>query len=308
MSDKLIEAEARLFEHYGLQYESRTLRLADPALDVVVRETGSGPSVLFVHGSGMSGATWAPLLAHLPDRRAIAIDLPGFGLSDAYSYAGRSLRRHAVAQLSSTLDALDLARAPIVGTSLGGMWAICFALDRPDRVDAVVTLGIPAVVLPGLRGDPFFKLLSTPGIGRLVAHAPAPPNVTFARKGMAKVLGRRALEQTPDEFFEVVRLGMAKKGWGKAMWTHMKLAMRAGRPLPENALSDEELRSITAPIDMIWGDEDVYGGPQIGRRAVELLPDARLEVVRGNHAPFLDEPELCAQIVRRATAAPRRGT
>jgi pimeloyl-ACP methyl ester carboxylesterase len=52
----------------------------------------------------------------------------------------------------------------------------------------------------------------------------------------------------------------------------------------------------------IWGDEDRYGGPDIGRRAAALMSDARVEVVPGNHAPFLDDPERCAALIRQTTA------
>jgi pimeloyl-ACP methyl ester carboxylesterase len=107
-----VDAERRLFGRYGVDYDSRQLRLADPA-------------------------AWAPVMAHLRDRRSIAIDLPGFGLSDAYSYAGRALRAHASAQLTSVLDAMALDRAALVGTSLGGMWALCVAVDAPHRVRAL---------------------------------------------------------------------------------------------------------------------------------------------------------------------------
>jgi len=48
-SDAFAAAERRLFDTYGVQYESRSLRLADPALDVVVREAGAGSPVLFIH-------------------------------------------------------------------------------------------------------------------------------------------------------------------------------------------------------------------------------------------------------------------
>src|SRR4051812_3641212 len=76
---------------------------------------------------------WAPVMAHLAGCRSIAIDLPGFGLSDPYSYSGRPLRAHADAQLTSVLDALALDRAVLVGTSLGGMWVLCLAVDAPER-------------------------------------------------------------------------------------------------------------------------------------------------------------------------------
>jgi pimeloyl-ACP methyl ester carboxylesterase len=121
MPDALTNAEPRLFDTYRIALETRHLRLADPDVESAVREAGAGNPVGFVHGRGMSAATWAPLLAHLPDRHAIALDLPGFGLSDAYSSTGRALREHAVAQLSSTVDVLGLERATIVGTR----WARC---------------------------------------------------------------------------------------------------------------------------------------------------------------------------------------
>ena len=291
-------AENRLFEHYGVVSEPHRLQLADPDVVVAVHESGHGEPVLFVHGSGMSAATWAPVLAHLPDRRAIALDLPGFGGSDPYSYAGRPLRRHAVAQLESVLDALGLERVALVGTSLGALWTLSFALEQPSRVRCVTALGMPAVAFPGLRADPFFRLLTTPGLGRLVARAPAPKTVDATRKAMAAVLGQRALDRTPPEFFEVVRLGMAKPGWGVAMRTHLALAMRGGRVRPGNAFTDDELRAIDVPVQLIWGDRDPYGGPEIATRAAGLLPDARLEVLEGGHAPFLDDPERCAQLIR----------
>ena len=301
MTDSFAQAERRLFERYGVAFEPRSLRLADPDLEIGVRECGEGSPVLFVHGSAMSGATWAPLLAALPDRRAIAIDLPGFGRSDPYSYTGRSLRAHAQAQLVSTLDALGLGRVPVVGTSLGAMWAFCLALHAPERVTALVGLGMPAVALPGMRSDPFFRLMTTPGVGRVVARMPAPPNVGMTRRTALGVMGRRALRQTPDEFFEVMRCGMAAPGWGEAMWTHLNLALRAGRQRPENVLTDAELGEIACPVRLIWGDEDPYGGPEIGRRAAGLMRDAELVVVEGGHAPFLDDPVRCAEVIRSVT-------
>ena len=147
-------AERRLFAACGVQVASRRVRLADPPVAVRVLAAGEGPPLVLVHGSGMSASTWAPLIPYLGARRLIAFDLPGFGLSDAFDYRGRPLRAHAVAQLTSLLDALDLERVPIVGTSLGGMWALCLAVDAPDRVSALASLGVPAAALPGMHGDP----------------------------------------------------------------------------------------------------------------------------------------------------------
>jgi pimeloyl-ACP methyl ester carboxylesterase len=131
--------------------------------------------------------------------------------------------------------------------------------------------------------------------------------VTVTRRSLASgAIGRRAAERAPEGFFDVVHEGMHQPGWRAAMLSHMWLAMRLGRPRPANFLSDGELRRITAPVLMIWGEEDPYGGPHIGRRATELIPHAGLEVIPGRHAPFLDDAERCGALIedllRRATA------
>lgn len=291
------DAEQRLFEHYDLPFERVRVSLADPSLEVAVRVLGDGPPLLFVHGSGMSGATWAPLLQQVTGHRLLAVDLPGFGLSDPCSYAGRPLREHAVAQLTSLLDALGLDRVRLVGTSLGAMWALCLALDAPERVDGIVALGVPAVCLPGMKGDLFFRLMTTPVLRALVSRAPAPSSAEKTRAAMKPVLGDRAIAAVGDDYFEVVRAGMAMPGWKEAMRTHLNLAMHRGRPRPENLLTDEELGRIATDVHFIWGDADVYGPPSIGERAVAHMPEGRLDVVPGNHAPFLDDPRRCAQLI-----------
>jgi pimeloyl-ACP methyl ester carboxylesterase len=264
---------------------------------VRVLEVGDGPPVILVHGSGMSASTWAPLMAHLPDHRLIALDLPGFGLSDPYDYGGRSLREHAVAQLTSLLDALELQRAPVVGTSLGGMWALCLAVDAPQRITAIGSLGVPALALPGIRADPYFTALSIPGLRHVVARM-GPPSVAMTRRTMARgVVGPRGAALAPDGFFATVHEGMRQPGFRIAMTSHLWLAWHMGRPRPENVLTDDELREIAAPVLMIWGEEDPYGGPEMARPAAALIPDAQLEVIPGRHAPFLDDPQRCGALI-----------
>ena len=72
-----------------------------------------------------------------------------------------------------------------------------------------------------------------------------------------------------------------------------------------SGLTDDQLRSIATPVCVIWGQDDAYGEPEIGRRATELMPRARLEVMSGNHAPFLDHPERCAALIMHAVEGER---
>jgi pimeloyl-ACP methyl ester carboxylesterase len=48
----------------------------------LIETGGAGPPVLFLHGSGTSSLSLLPLFEHLSGVRAIAVDRPGFGLSD----------------------------------------------------------------------------------------------------------------------------------------------------------------------------------------------------------------------------------
>ena len=209
----------------------------------------------------------------------------------------------------------------MIGTSLGGMWALCLAVDAPERITSLASLGVPAVALPGMRGDASFTALSTPGLRRLVAWIGS-PSVAVTRRALARgAIGPQAAELAPDGFFDVVHEGMRQLGFRTAMLSHMWLAMRLGRPRPRNFLSDAELQHIAAPVLMVWGDKDPYGGPEIGRRAGGLIPNARLEVVPGRHAPFLDDPKRCGALIdellrgaavppprSRSDESPRNGT
>ena len=292
------DAEHALLSGYGVAAESRYVRLADPALTVRVLECGAGDPLVLVHGSGMSAGTWGPMLARLGDRRVHAVDLPGFGLSDPCDYSARPLRRHAVAQLVSLLDALGLERVPVAGTSLGAMWAMNLALEHPERVRSVVALSIPAVALPGMKADPFFRAMTTPGVRALASRVPPPPSAAAARRAMRGAMGRAVTERLPDTFFDVVRTGMRMPGWKRAMVTHLNAALAKGRARPENLFSDDELPSFEVPVLFVIGDADVYGPPSVVERAAALMPGARVEVMPGGHTPFLDDPERCAGLIR----------
>jgi pimeloyl-ACP methyl ester carboxylesterase len=137
------------------------------------------------------------------------------------------------------------------------------------------------------------------------------PSVAMTQRSLARgAIGPAAAARAPDGYFATVHEAMRRPGWRQAMLSHLWLAMRVGRPRPENALSEAELRGIAAPVLMIWGDEDPYGAPEIGRRAAAVMPAAALEVIPGRHAPFLDDPQRCAALIAelldQAMAVPAR--
>jgi pyruvate dehydrogenase E2 component (dihydrolipoamide acetyltransferase) len=101
-----------------------------------------GTPILMIHGFGADLMTWMFNQAELAqDRPVYAIDLPGHGGSG--KDVGKGSLEALAAAVLAFMDALGIARAHLVGHSLGGAVAVEMALTSPDRVTAV-TLIAPA--------------------------------------------------------------------------------------------------------------------------------------------------------------------
>src|SRR6266508_2637254 len=134
---------------------------------VHVIEAGEGPPVVLLHGSSTSSLLLLPLLERLKGLRGIVVDRPGFGLSDPADAPRERFRRAAVEWLDGVLDALGLDATALAGNSMGGTWALWYALARPERVRRLVLLGA-APLLPGTRVPPPLRVMATPKIGELL--------------------------------------------------------------------------------------------------------------------------------------------
>lgn len=288
-------AERALHDRHGLTAESRrlTVRHAGAPFTARVVEAGAGQPTLFVHGGGSTAAEWTPLLARLPDRRCIAVDRPGCGGTDPFDYRGVDVRRHAVGFLEGLLDALELDRAPIVANSMGALWSLWLAIDRPERVESLALLGAPALILGSSAPLPV-RLMGVRGVNRLLARL-SPPSPNGMRRIMDMVAGRPAAERMAPEFVEAAYRGQVVGG-AQASWQTL-----AGRVVRLRGcrlrLDEDELRRVRQPTLLVWGDDDSFAGPDHGRRAVAAMPDARLEVVSGGHLPWWDQPRRCGELV-----------
>lgn len=107
-------------------------------------ESGSGTPVLFLHGSGTGVSAAANWWLNLDDigqeNRAIAIDLIGFGqtvVPEGTAYGIKAWVEHAV----RVLDTLGIEKTWLVGNSLGGWVAFQFAIDHPERLAGIISMG-----------------------------------------------------------------------------------------------------------------------------------------------------------------------
>jgi pimeloyl-ACP methyl ester carboxylesterase len=134
-------------------------------------EAGIGDPLVCLPGLGGTKASFVTTVAALaPERRVIAIDLPGFGDSDK-PLGGRYDAAWFAEAILGLLDELGLERADLVGNSMGGRVAIETALCAPERVRRLVLLS-PAMAW--LRRDPRLSFLLQFPVSLLGLVQPAP--------------------------------------------------------------------------------------------------------------------------------------
>ena len=114
-----------------------------------IEARGSGPAVVFTHGFGRTGDTWAPQVeAMAGDHHVVTWDMRGHGRSEAPP--GLYTREAALEDLGAVVDAaMAVGGGPalLVGHSLGGYFSLAYTLGRPETVRGLVLLSTG----PGFR-------------------------------------------------------------------------------------------------------------------------------------------------------------
>jgi pimeloyl-ACP methyl ester carboxylesterase len=299
---RLLDAEREVCSHYGIEASSEQLELEHPPTTTRVVRVGTGPPTVLLHGAMMSATAWAPLVPHLPGRTLHLIDLPGCGLAAPFDHTGVDYAAHQSAFVGSVLDALGLGGAPLIGASLGGWFALRFTLDHPERVTALALVSAPALALPGARVPVPMAVLGRGRPARLLDRLLPAPSARMTRRMLTSIGGGPPPPEVPDAMYDALGAAMALS---RTSSLSAGPSMYRGRtPLPQVAVSHEELARCPVPVLFVWGDRDKVQSPDAGRRAAQALPLGRIEVVPGGHAIWFDEPERCGRILTDFLTAP----
>jgi pimeloyl-ACP methyl ester carboxylesterase len=294
---RIREAESALFAELDAEVQECFLDLERTELRVRVLAHGSGPPLLLLHGVSFTGAAWAPLFAELEGFRMLAVDLPGHGLSDPVRYRRGRVREHTHRLVEDILDALELDAVPVVGHSLGSMFALWHAAAGSERISDVIAVGAPAVALPGVRVRMPLSLLTVRGIGVAVLRSPS--SRRSYRRLLAPGLGSAEVEMAPDSLIDVVRLSARRPGNARTVASLMRAIDRFRRPRPESVLTAGELAAIRVPTTFILGSDDAYLAPNDARPSIARIPNATLVELPAGHGPWLVDPARVADLIGR---------
>jgi pimeloyl-ACP methyl ester carboxylesterase len=281
--DQFKKAQQVLLNKYGVKTESKYLKLDRPPLTAHVLEAGRGDPVLLLHGGNATAAQFAPLMGPLQHHfHLFAPDRPGCGLTDKIDYRGVPFRQHALDFVTAVLDGLKLQKVAIVASSMGGYFALVFALAHPERVTRLVLLGEPAASGPPQPNAP--------------APPPAPRNPSIQGiRSLYKVRLGVNVELVANEVFEEELAAARLPGAGLA-WDTMREEFQR-QQLSTYALRPELSRLKPSTL-FIWGDKDSLGtGPAMGQQMATIAPQARCEVLQNaGHLAWLEKPEECARL------------
>jgi pimeloyl-ACP methyl ester carboxylesterase len=289
--DEVIAVHGRVVA--GSSAQSRHIEVT-PGRRVHVIEAGGGPPLVLIHGSGPTALLFLPLLERLSGLRAIAVDRPGFGLSDAVDLPRERYRDAAIEWLDRVLDALRLDETALLGNSMGGTWALWYALTHPDRVSRLVLVGAPPL-LPGTRVPPPLRVLATPEVGEFLSRImPSTPKTVVQNMGG---LGEKdTIVNYPNQIEALVAAGH------DPLASHVSLAELRAAISPFGfrsamKLQPLELSQLTVPTLLIWGEHDPVGGVDVARATADTIPDAQLELLSAGHAPWLGHPDRTAALI-----------
>ena len=233
--------------------------------------SASDPALLLINGLGSQcinyDERWCEKFA-AQGYRVIRFDNRDVGLSskldDEPEYGLVDMAGDAVA----VLDAVNVARAHVLGISMGGMIAQRLAIDHGDRVHSLTSV-------MSRTGEPEYGLSSPEALAVLMAK-PARTRDEYVDQEIA---GKRVYGSKPEWIDEPYLRARAARAFDRCSWPagvgrQMQAVVRDGSRA-------DQLRTLSVPTLVMHGDRDTLIDPSGGRRTAELIPGARYVEIEG---------------------------
>ena len=255
-------------------HTEETITVADCPIRVM--RSGSGPTMLYLHGAN-SVPGWPPFLQALAnDFEVIVPEHPGFGATEDPPWLD-NIHDEAYFYLSF-LEQLDLTDVHLVGMSLGGWIAAELAVRDTSRLASLTLCGASGIHVKGVpKGDMF--IWSPEELAQNMVHDQA-----LAEKMLAH-------ERTPEE--EHVQL----RNW-------RTVALLAWQPRLYDPHLYKWLPRIDVPTHIVWAEHDKLLPADYAGAWQRLVPGSEVTVIENcGHLMHIEKPgDFAAAVAKGATA------
>ena len=242
-----------------MNFEPQMLASAPGELTSVI-VAGEGSPLTFLHGSGpgvSATANWWLNLPSIAQRHCvIAPDLLGFGETQMQAGAGLGIRAW-VDHVLRVLDALNIDKTWLIGNSLGGWIALQLAIDHPDRVSGIVSMGTGGAVRAS----------------SIAGQAAADTSLDGVRKVLHKFVYDPSI--VPEDLV-VKRFKALQSEPARERFAAVVAAREIDRA--EFPLTEDGLRSLHMPVLLVHGREDAIIPARRSWELHQLIPQSELHM------------------------------
>ena len=243
-------------------------------------EAGAGTPVVFVHEYAGDYRTWEPQVRYLSrQHRCVTFSARGYPPSDIPEDAARYSQDIARGDVIAVLDGLGLAKAHIVGHSMGAYTTLHVGINHPERCLSLTAAGC------GWGSNPAERDASKAQVVE-IARKFAEDGIAVAAPWYADFPMRQAHKhKDPRGWAEFAKMLAEHSGTGHA---HTMLRVQLERPTLWEL--EAQLKRLELPLLVIVGDEDescLDGSLFLKRRALQA---ALLVVPRSGHTITSEEP------------------
>jgi pimeloyl-ACP methyl ester carboxylesterase len=244
-------------------------------------EAGSGPLLLFAHGTFGAKEAFAHHVAHLSARfRCVSVDLPGHGGS-GYDRNGWDID-DLVRAVPELILALGEQKAALAGVSQGGAIFMRAALAYPEKVSALV------IMCAGPATPPPALLKALKEFATLLCNEMDEDRRRKSARRFLAAFHAPTLVEAHDAGIEAELAQVLR---------HPRYAMPLVAEVPASYRPIfDMLPQLSCPTLVIWGENDFR--PSLGREIAAQIPHAQLRVIQAaGHHVHVDAPEATATAI-----------
>jgi pimeloyl-ACP methyl ester carboxylesterase len=249
---------------------------------VDVGSPGLAEPVVLVHGLGGQWQNWLENIPRLAqERRVLALDLPGHGLTPKPADGEISIPGYGRC-VDAFCEQLGLGKVALVGNSMGGFVAAEVAIQFPERVSRLVLVSAAGISSADALHMPILTIgrlafaiaTNTAARDRALASRPITRHASLA------LVARHPRLLKPDLAYEGLFKGAGKPGFNDALRACLDYDFR------------DRLPDVKVPTLIVWGEKDAIIPVRDANEFERLISDSRKVVMKDTgHIPMAERPQ-----------------